>query len=423
MPTAPKKTPLHAWHAAHGGNMVDFGDYNMPLWYTAGTKTEHLTVLTHAGAFDTSHMALVMVAGPDAFDLLQRCFTRDLKACVGKDNRPLVPGRCVYGAYLNERGECIDDAIVYQIAPEDYMVVVNAGMGGEIARHLEAQREQRQVRLSDLTDKVGKMDLQGPQAPKIMATLLQDPGAVFDGMVYFSFKGHFAPDAPTATMVRLIDGTPLMLSRSGYTGEVGFEIFIEPVRLPTVWEMILQAGEAHGAKPCGLASRDSLRAGAMLPLSHQDIGRWPYVHHPWRVALPYRPDGTGFTKSFIGDAALLAVENPAYTYAFVGNDLRKVSAPEAVVREPGGARIGGVLTCATDMAIGRHADRIYSLTSPDTPEGFTPRGLSCGFVKVDRPLEPGQRLELDDTRRKITVTVVEDLRPDRTARRPLREFL
>ena len=99
-----KTTPLHDWHKARGANMADFGGYEMPLWYSTA-KTEHLSVLTHAGLFDTSHMAVIMAAGPQAFDLLQLCFTNNLAACTGKNKAPLSPGRSVYGAYLNEKGE------------------------------------------------------------------------------------------------------------------------------------------------------------------------------------------------------------------------------------------------------------------------------------------------------------------------------
>jgi aminomethyltransferase len=109
-----KITPLHGRHTASGANMADFGGYEMPLWYSTA-KMEHLTVLTNAGIFDTSHMAVVMVAGPEAYKLLQLCFTNDLAACTGKIKAPLPAGRCFYGAYLNQEGEVIDDIIIFQL--------------------------------------------------------------------------------------------------------------------------------------------------------------------------------------------------------------------------------------------------------------------------------------------------------------------
>ena len=130
MSTPVKKTRLHGWHVNHGANMAIFGAYDMPLWYPSGAKEEHLVVLTRAGIFDTSHMSVVTVKGSGARDLLQVCFSKNLAACVGKDQKPLTPGRSVYGVFLNEAGEVIDDAIVFQIDDALFMVVVNAGMGG-----------------------------------------------------------------------------------------------------------------------------------------------------------------------------------------------------------------------------------------------------------------------------------------------------
>lgn len=419
-----KTTPLHDWHASQGANMAVFGGYEMPLWYPSGAKNEHLAVITNAGIFDTSHMAAVMVTGPDALELLQLCHSKDLSACVGLKKTPLVPGRCVYGVFLDDDGQVIDDAIVYQIAQNVYMVVVNAGMGGKIAQHMTAQKGAREVEITDLTDKLGKMDIQGPAAAKILMKVLQAPVEVLEKMPYFSFKGHFDKTTPLSEAVRYSDGTPILLSRTGYTGEFGFEIFVDSENLVKLWEMTLAAGEDLGMVSCGLAARDSLRAGAVLPLSHQDIGDWPFIHHPWPFALPYDEDQTGFTKKFIGGDALMTLKAAEYTYAFVGNDLRKVSTEDpAGVRDADGNEIGRVLTCATDMGIGRHGDRIYSIASPDKPEDFKPRGLCCGFIKVKSTLATGQTIELKDNRRKIKVMIVDDIRPDRTARRPIKEML
>jgi len=381
-----------------------------------------MAVLTHAGMFDTSHMAAVMVEGPDALDLLQWCFTNDLSACIGKDRKALFPGRCVYGAYLDEKGHVIDDTIIYMLEENRYMAVVNAGMGSPAAAHFAAQKGGRNVTVTDLTDNLGKMDIQGPLSAKVMKTVLANPDAVFGAMPYFSFKGDFNPDSPLAGQVRLSDGTPVLLSRTGYTGEFGFEIFVEPAHFVRGWEMLLKAGEPFGVIPCGLAARDSLRAGAVLPLSHQDIGHWPFIHNPWPFALPWDKTGKSFTKSFLGADALKDIENPEYTLAFAGNDLRKVSTP-AVVADEDGHEIGTVLTCATDMAIGRHEGKIYSAVSPDAPEGFAPKGLCCGFVKVNRSLPPGAIIELRDGRRKLKVQIESDIRPARTARKPLKEML
>ncbi len=421
MASASKKTRLHGWHTAHGANMADFGGYEMPLWYSSA-KNEHLAVLTQAGIFDTSHMATVLVSGAEALDLLQICFTNDLTACIGKEKKPLFSGRCVYGAFLNEQGHVIDDAIVFQIDEGRYMVVVNAGMGPAIAGHLKAQQGGAGVQITDLSDRLGKMDIQGPAAAKIMQKILASPDTVLDRMPYFSFKGHFDETAPRADAVRLTDGVPILLSRTGYTGEFGFEIFVAPEHFVQLWETAMAAGEEFNGLACGLAARDSLRAGAVLPLSHQDIGPWPFVRHPWPFALPYTDDKTGFTKSFVGDRALLSASDADYTLPFAGYDLRKVSLPAAVL-DADGKEIGAVLTCATDMAVGRCGDAIFSIVSADAPDDCKIKGLCCGFVKVGPQLSAGQEVTLKDARRQIQVRIQEDIRPDRTARVSLKKML
>jgi len=403
--------------------MVTFAGWSLPLWYPAGAVAEHQIAVITAGIFDTSHMSVVTIAGSGSLDLLQLTFTKDLRTCVGRNRAPLQPGKCVYGAFLNERGELIDDAIVYQTGKDDYMAVVNASMGAAITDHLIAHSQGADLRIADLTQKVGKMDLQGPISAKILMKVLKNPEVVLQDMAFFSFKGHLDGGFSGSDLF-LADGTSILLSRTGYTGEFGFEIFIDPEQLVRVWEMILHAGEEMRLLPCGLAARDSLRAGACLPLSHQDIGAWPFINHPWPFALPYNGEGTAFTKKFIGDKILAFKEKAEYTYAFVGYDPRKVSASDpGIVLDSRGNEIGVVLTCVTDMAIGRHDGRVCSMASPDKPETFKPRGLSCGFVRVRSELAAGQEVELKDNRRRIKVTIVNDIRPDRTARRPIREMM
>ncbi len=416
-----KKTPLFDWHKAHGGNIVEFGDYLMPVWY-GSARNEHMAVINQAGLFDTSHMAVLRVFGKGAYELLQWCFSRNLDGCVGKDNAPLTDGKCVYGVFLDVEGNAIDDSLVYKVQDEEYMVVVNASMGGPIARHLAEQAKGREVTIVDLTDNLGKIDIQGPASIKTMAKILKNPEAVFDKLPYFSFKGHFDPASPLAAQVQLLDGTPVLLSRSGYTGEVGFELFVERAHTVKVWEAIMAAGEAFGLTPCGLASRDSLRTGAVLPLSHQDIGHWTFIRNPWPFALPFAAGGKGFTKVFLGSEALDKADSAAYTLTFVGHDLRKVDAHNAKVVLDG-QEIGTVLTCTTDMAIGRFEGRIYSVASPEKPEGLAIKGLCCGFIKVASRLEPGTAVEITDGKRSIPVRIETDVRPDRTARKALKTFM
>ncbi|MCP3927376.1 MAG: aminomethyl transferase family protein [Desulfobacterales bacterium] len=417
-----KATKMHEWHMSNGANMGNFGNYDMPLWYPKGAKEEHLSVVTAAGLFDTSHMAAVTVTGEHAFDLLQLCFSKDLNSCIGKSKTPIEIGKCVYGVFLDEEGGVIDDAIVYKLETNIYMIVVNAAMGGTIAATLESKKENNIVMIEDLTDKLGKMDVQGPNSAKILSKIIKNPEKVFESFGYFNFKGHHNDASMLSDDVRLLDGTPILLSRTGYTGEFGFEIFVDENKTLELWEKIIEAGAEFDLVPCGLASRDSLRAGAVLPLSHQDIGSWPFSNNPWHFALPYNVTISDFTKDFVGASALKNIKDRKYTYPFAGFDLRKIATENSKVLDESGNEIGTVLTCATDMAIGRSDGKIYSITSPDKPE-MKIKGLCCGFVQINTLTKSGQTIYLSDGKRKLKVEIRSDVRPDRTARKRIKDMI
>lgn len=413
-----KKTPLHTWHVSNHANMAGFGEYEMPLWYKEGVKKEHLAVIETAGVFDTSHMNTLILKGKGAFDLLQACFTRDL------NKFPFPPGFAVYGLFLDKQGETVDDAILYRMNKDVFLIVVNSGMGETVSNHLKKFHPRTPVDIIDISETTGKIDLQGPTSAKILNRILKSPDEVFQEMPYFSFKGNMDKRRFGNPPVYLKGNIPVLLSRTGYTGEFGFEIFTKITNTEKIWEMLLKEGNDLGLIPCGLAARDSLRTGAVLPLSHQDIGHWPFIHTPWDFALPYYSDKTCFTKPFIGSEALSRIETPEYTLSFVGYDLRKVSVQDpAIVLSETGEKIGHVLTCVTDMAISRVEDKIYSISSPDKPEEFVPKGLCCGFIKVKERLFPGHIVELKDNRRTIKVMITDDIRPGRSARNPIDRML
>ncbi|MCD4741356.1 MAG: aminomethyltransferase family protein [Desulfobacteraceae bacterium] len=402
-----KTTPLHEWHVETGANMADFGGYHMPLWYETGVKKEHLSVLNSVGIFDTSHMACITVKGSDAFKLLQFCFTRNIQS--------LRIGRCAYGAFLNDKGYSIDDALIYKFSEDVFMICVNSGMGHIVCNHLienkVANKQNLSVEIIDLSGRIAKMDIQGKNSARILASVLKNPDEIFQEMPYFSFKN-----------VDLLDGTNILLSRSGYTGEFGFEIFISPYGIIKLWKDILKAGKNFNILPCGLGARDSLRAGAVLPLSHQDIGNSEFINHPWDFALPYNEDKTDFTKNFLGkDKLTNKIEK--HIYPFAGENLRKVgTSQDAMVLDEKQNNIGTVLTCATDMGIGWHNDKIFSIASTDLPKNVILKGLSCGFVMVSKKLEYGTKLKLKEGKRTINVTIMHDVRPDRTARKAITNF-
>jgi aminomethyltransferase len=419
-----KKTPLHSWHIKQGANMGEFGGYDMPLWYPSGAKAEHLAVITAAGLFDTSHMAVLTIHGQDALNLLQRCFTKDLQRCIGKDKTELVAGRSVYGLFLNEQGEVIDDAIVYHFTPDDYMLVVNAAMGRPIAQHLEDYKKtDEKVTITNYEDRLGKIDLQGPASGNILARAVDNSQSLFEKLIYFSFKGSFNRNKLPVEQEHLINEIPVMISRTGYTGEFGFELFVEGKYTLPLWQALLTAGREDHLIPCGLAARDSLRSGAVLPLSHQDIGDWPFINNPWLFTLPRTEDLQGFSKDFIGRKAIITTDSNNWTLPFAGFDLRKIQVNDkAIVTDSNGQPIGKVLTCTTDMAIGRIDHKIFSIATPEEegkPADFKPKGLSCGFIQVNTPLETGDIVILTDGKRKLKVEIRNDIRPNRTARKPV----
>ena len=415
-----KTTPLHKWHISQGANMADFGGFDMPLWYDTGVKNEHLAVLKSAGIFDTSHMACITVKGKDSFELLNYCFTREIQK--------LNTGQCIYGAFLDSNGHCIDDAIIYKFSDVFFMICVNAGMGTNIAHHLDSNKTNNSdVNIKDLSGKIAKMDIQGKNCARILAKLIKNPDIILKKMPYFSFKGHFDESqfdksGSEKFNVQLLDGTPVLLSRSGYTGEFGFEIFIRSDKIVKLWEDILKEGEQFEITACGLAARDSLRTGACLPLSHQDIGNWTFVNHPWEFALAFNHDKTGFIKNFLGADALLSDNNDSFIYPFVGDSLRKVTPGENThVIDQTGKIIGKVLTCVTDMGITWHNGKIISINSHNIPEDLKIKGLSCGFVMVNEKFDISNNnyipLTLKEKKRTIKIKIVKDIRPDRTARK------
>lgn len=403
-------TLLSDWHKNNGAKMEAFGGFTMPLWYKTGPIKEHRAVIQNAGLFDTSHMSHLLIEGPQSFQLLQNALTKDLRSCSGK-NAPLQRGRATYGFITLGNGHLLDDAIVMMEERDCYLLVVNAGMGGAVKEHLLELGRFLDVAVSDLTGKLCKMDLQGPASARILNKVIQPCKHLQPPFPYFSFVGHYDH---LQENVQSTGGIPVMVSRTGYTGEFGFELFVRPDGFVPLWEQLLEAGEEDGLIPCGLGARDSLRTGAGLPLSHQDLGDWPVIRHPWEFALCR--EGSGFSKSFVGSEALLENSSTESTYAFIGNNGRKVESDAEV--ELNGELIGTVLTCATDMAIDLVDGEVRSLASGTAPADFNPRGLACGFIRVNRELPEGQLLTLKDRRRSIEVRITADIRPDRSARMP-----
>ncbi len=241
-----RRTPLNAVHREMGAKMVPFGGWDMPVEYS-GLIAEHMAVRKAAGLFDVSHMGEFTVEGPGALAFLQRVTSND----VGK----LVDGQAQYSSLPMPNGAPVDDVIVYRRGADRYLLVVNAGNIEKDFAWLEKQRPER-CTLADRSDDYALLALQGPIAQE----LLQGLTSIDLAAVKFY---HFAEGT--------VNGQPAIVSRTGYTGEDGFEIFVAPDQAEPLWRRLLELGRERGLVPAGLGARDTLRLEARMCLYGNDM--------------------------------------------------------------------------------------------------------------------------------------------------------
>ncbi len=237
------QTPLSGWHLEHGAKMAPFAGWNMPIQYK-GILAEHKHTRSSASLFDICHMGEFLLQGTGAKDSLARCVTHNLDT--------LAPGRCRYGFLLNEAGGVIDDLIIYCLEPDAYLLVVN---GARIETDFATIKSRLSTDLdfTNATDDFAKIDLQGPKAFEIVRDTF---GLNLKALKYFSFeKARF-------------EGEPLLISRTGYTGELGYEFYLPSELALTFWNTCL---EDSRLQPAGLGARDTLRLEVGLPLYGQDL--------------------------------------------------------------------------------------------------------------------------------------------------------
>ena len=241
-----KRTALHDIHKRLGARMVPFGGWVMPVEYTSISK-EHTAVRTRAGLFDVSHMGEFFVRGPAALDLLQFVTTNDVSA--------LDDGQAQYSALAYPEGTVVDDLLVYRIDPENYMLVVNASNIGKDFEWV-ASHNRSAATLEDASDRTTLLALQGPQSGDVMAKLVDHPPG---NIAYYRFR------------TETVAGVSGLLSRTGYTGEDGFEFYFPRAESESVWTAIMEAGAHLGVLPAGLGARNTLRLEAKLLLYGNDI--------------------------------------------------------------------------------------------------------------------------------------------------------
>ena len=241
-----KKTPLHASHRRAGAKMVEFVGWDMPVQYQ-GVIQEHLAVRSRAGLFDVSHMGEIEIRGAGALDLCQRLGAND----AGR----MKPFQAQYNLLLNENGGIVDDVIVYRLAEDIFFVCVNAANTEKDFRWIES-RASGAVEVEDVSAKYAQLAVQGPRAPKIVASL-----TALDLSSVKSFHFAYADVAAVRCLV----------ARTGYTGEDGFELYCDADKAVTLWDAILEAGAAEGLCPVGLGARDTLRLEKAYPLYGHEL--------------------------------------------------------------------------------------------------------------------------------------------------------
>ncbi len=244
-----RKTPLNEEHKKIGGKMVEFSGWEMPLWYKAGHSEEHNAVRNGVGLFDVCHMSEFSIRGSSALTFLKTILTNDIDR--------IKEYQAQYNFMLNEKGGVVDDCIIYKINDEKWSMVANAGNIESDFIHLQKYAGS-DLTLINESEKFAKLDLQGKYAPKLLAKLA-GINAV-DKLGFYKFRGGIN-----------INGIEAIVSRTGYTGEIGFEIYIDSNDAVKLWNIFLEEGKEYGILPCGLAARDSLRIEAGLPLHGHEI--------------------------------------------------------------------------------------------------------------------------------------------------------
>lgn len=243
-----KKTPLYDVHVAEGGKIVPFGGYLLPVQYKTGVIAEHKAVREKAGLFDVSHMGEITVSGPEALNALNHLLTNDFT--------DMQIGRVRYSVMCNENGGCVDDVVVYKFGEESYLIVVNAANKDKDFAHISANLLPG-ADAQDISDSVAQLALQGPASLDILKGLVT--------------SGELPQKYYTATRDVYIDGMECMVSRTGYTGEFGYEIYTAAENAEKLWKTIRKAGEPYGLIPAGLGARDTLRLEASMPLYGHEI--------------------------------------------------------------------------------------------------------------------------------------------------------
>ncbi|AKU89808.1 glycine cleavage system aminomethyltransferase GcvT [Vulgatibacter incomptus] len=294
---APRRTPLYDAHVRHGGKLVEFAGWELPVQYK-GVIDEHRAVREAAGLFDVSHMGEVFFEGEGALEACNELVTNDL--------RSIGDGQALYAGLLNERGGFVDDVICYRFSPTKILVCTNASNAEKDFEWMKSHAKAGPV-VRDAGADFAQLALQGPKAIGILQKLTS---ADLQAIAFFRFAEIE------------VDGKPVIAARTGYTGEDGFEIFCRPGDATDLWEAILAAGKDEGLMPAGLGARDSLRTESKLALYGNDIDD---EHTPLEASLGWivKLDKPGF----IGKEALVRQKADGVKRKLIGFELTERGIP------------------------------------------------------------------------------------------------
>jgi len=329
-----KQTPLYDLYKEYGGKTIDFGGWALPVQFSS-IKEEHEAVRTKAGLFDVSHMGEIEVKGKNSLDFLQKMLTNDVSK--------IQAGKAQYSAMCYENGGTVDDLLTYKLGEDHYLLVVNASNMEKdfawLASHVEGE-----VELSNLSGDYAQLALQGPLAEETLTKLAAEN---IGDIGYFQFR-HTA-----------IAGKDVLLSRTGYTGEDGFEIYCSSNDAVYLWKEILHVGKDSGVLPCGLGSRDTLRFEATLALYGQELTK----------DISPLEAGIGFAvklnkeADFIGKAALLKQKESGLQRKLVGIEMIDRGIPRHGYKVYNNGQVIGEVTTGTQSPTLNKAIGLALITS------------------------------------------------------------
>ncbi|UCE45657.1 MAG: glycine cleavage system aminomethyltransferase GcvT [Methanobacteriota archaeon] len=361
-----KTTPLHEEHVISGARMMPFAGWDMPIQYTSVIE-EHMAVREHCGAFDVSHMGDLLIRGAGARNLMERLMTNDVASA------PV--GRCVYSHILDEQGRIIDDTIVMTIAEDEFLVVPNAAtterVSGWIRKHIDGRE------LLDISDFVATIAVQGPSAAAVLERITSaDLSRVrFFWGAFVMLDGVDWSRKPSGDLLKgraylggEVRGVPALLSRTGYTGEDGFEIACENEAASTLWRALLDRGAEHGLRRAGLGARDTLRLekGFLLSGTDFDGTQTPFQTGPTWV--------TKFNHDFIGREALEMQKGVGEYTVLVGMIMNGRGVPRHGYDVVSGSNVVGRVTSGTMSPVLR-------------------KGIALGYVPREYA-QPGTNLQI-----------------------------